>query len=83
MSRKRQKKYLKPSFFDPKGHWMVGIVWSIKGSKGNDYNVELTDGGFDCDCPGFGYHGYCKHSRAIVKQIEEAFDGRYPKFKTV
>ena len=42
---------------------MVGIVWPMKGSKGNEYSVELTDEGFECDCMGFGYHGYCKHSR--------------------
>jgi len=72
MSRKFQKKYLKPTDFDPKGHWMVGIVWPVKGSKGNEYSVELTDKGFDCDCPGFGYHGYCKHSKAVVAQVEGA-----------
>ena len=72
MSRKLQKKFLKPSAFDPKDHWMVGIVWPVKGSKGNDYSVELHDKGFECDCPGFGFHGYCKHSRAVVAQVEGA-----------
>lgn len=72
MSRKFQKKFLKPSAFDPKDHWMVGIVWPVKGSKGNDYSVELHDKGFECDCPGFGFHGYCKHSRAVVAQVEGA-----------
>jgi len=51
---------------------MVGIIWPMKGSKGNEYSVELTDEGFECDCMGFGYHGYCKHSRAVVKQVEGA-----------
>ena len=72
MSRKFQKKFLKPSAFDPKDHWMIGIVWPVKGSKGNDYSVELHDKGFECDCPGFGFHGYCKHSRAVVAQVEGA-----------
>ena len=72
MSRKFQKKYLKPKLFDPKGHWMVGITWPVKGSTGNDYSVTLDDRGFECDCQGFGYHGYCKHSRAVVKQVEGA-----------
>ena len=69
---KYKKKFLKPTSFDPEGHWMVGIVWPMKGSKGNEYSVELTDEGFECDCMGFGYHGYCKHSREVVKQVEGA-----------
>lgn len=67
---KFQKRYLKPKEFDPKGHWMVGIVWPVTGSKGNTYSVELHDKGFECDCAGFGFHGYCKHSRAVVAQVE-------------
>ena len=39
-------------------------------TKGNTYSVELHDKGFECDCPGFGFHGYCKHSRAVVAQVE-------------
>ena len=70
MSRKFQKKYLKPSLFDPKGHWLTGIIWPVKGSKGNEYSVELHDVGFECDCPGFGFHGYCKHSKSVLKQVE-------------
>ena len=72
MSRKFQKRFLKPTEFDPKDHWMVGVVWPVTGSKGNTYSVELHGKGFECDCPGFGFHGYCKHSRAIVKQVEGA-----------
>ena len=47
---KYQKKYLKPTLFDPKGHWMVGIEWPVKGSKGNEYLVTLGDRGFECEC---------------------------------
>jgi hypothetical protein len=72
MSRKFQKRYLKPTEFDPKDHWMVGVVWPVVGSRGNEYSVELHDLGFDCDCPGFGFHGYCKHSKAVVAQVEGA-----------
>jgi hypothetical protein len=74
MSRKFQKKYLKPKAFDPQDHWMVGIIWPMKGSKGNEYSVELTDKGFECDCMGFGFHGYCKHSKAVVAQVEGAMN---------
>lgn len=74
MSRKYQKKYLKPTEFSPKGHWMVGITWPVVGSKGNEYSVTLDERGFECDCPGFGFHGYCKHSRSVVKKVEGAMN---------
>ena len=67
---KFKAKYLMPTVFSPKDHWMVGIVWPVKGSKGNDYSVELHDKGFDCDCPGFTFRGSCKHSQAILKKVE-------------
>ena len=69
---KYQQKYLKRTVFNPKRHPWTGIVWPVKGSTGKDYSVELHDKGFQCDCQGFGYHGYCKHSRAVVKQVEGA-----------
>jgi hypothetical protein len=65
-------KYLKPTIFDPKDHWMVGIVWPVKGSKGNEYNVELHDKGFACECTGFSFHGKCKHSMAVLNQVQQA-----------
>ena len=72
MARKFKQKFLKPNIFDPKGHWMTGITWPVKGSTGNDYSVTLHDMGFECDCRGFGWHGYCKHSRSVLKQVEGA-----------
>ena len=51
---------------------MVGIEWPVKGSKGNEYLVALGDRGFTCECIGFSYHGACKHSKAVVKQVEGA-----------
>ena len=67
---KFKARYLVPTIFKPKGHWMVGTVWPVKGSKDNEYSVELHDKGFDCDCPGFTFRGSCKHSQAILKQVE-------------
>ena len=56
MARKFKEKFLKPSF-EPFGHIFVGTVWPVPGSKGNQYSVELTDYGFNCDCMGFPWHG--------------------------
>ena len=49
-----------------KKHWAVGTVWSALGSKGNEYQIEMKDTGFSCDCPAFKK---CKH----IKHIEELF----------
>jgi hypothetical protein len=70
--KKFAKRYLKPNLFDPKDHWMVGISWPVKGSKGNEYQVTLHDKGFECECVGFSFHGSCKHSKAVVAQVEGA-----------
>ena len=32
----------------------------MEGSTGKQYDVELTDEGFECNCQGFAFHGYCK-----------------------
>tara|TARA_X000001036_G_scaffold283232_1_gene263041 strand:- start:602 stop:823 length:222 start_codon:yes stop_codon:yes gene_type:complete len=67
---KFKQSYLKPTEFNPKGHWMVDIVWPVKGSKDNVYDVTLHDRGFTCDCPGFSFRGRCKHSQQILRQVE-------------
>ena len=72
MSKKYSAKFLKPSSFDPKNHWMVGTVWPVQGSKDNTYSVELHDKGFDCDCAGFTFRGQCKHTKAVLNKVERA-----------
>lgn len=41
---------------------------TIKGSKGNEYIVTITNGVAEhCTCPGFKYHGgQCKHLSVVV-----------------
>lgn len=73
MARKYQKKYLKPDWMNTEGHWLVGTKWPVTGSTGNQYEVEFTDKGFECDCRGFGWHGYCKHSRGVVNKLKIAW----------
>jgi len=72
MPKQFKKHYLKPTLFDPKDHWMVGITWPVKGSKGNEYGVTLHEQGFECECVGFSFHGRCKHSKAVVEQVERS-----------
>ena len=84
MARKYVKRYLKPKSFDPKHSLFNGLVWTVPSSRGDSsYSVTLHDVGFECDCPGFGFHGYCKHSKSVLKRVEEAIDGRVPQYKWV
>ena len=36
-------------------------VWTVKGSKGNEYLVTMDRGNYSCTCPGFGFRRACKH----------------------
>ena len=33
--------------------------------------LRLTDEGFECSCQGFAFHGYCKHSKAVLQKVEK------------
>ena len=62
----KSKFYHTADQINTKGHWAVGVIWSVDGSKNNVYNVEMSDRGFYCDCPAFRK---CKH----IKSVEEGF----------
>lgn len=47
----------------------MDVQWTVDGSKGNKYTVEMKDDGFTCSCPAFKR---CKHIEAIEKRICEA-----------
>ena len=72
----------KPRFFKPEGwqfknSWLEGMEWPVTGSTGKTYRVAHTPQGFTCDCQGFGFHGYCKHSKGVVRKIERAIENPY------
>lgn len=39
----------------------------VTGSRGNTYYVDQRAG--TCTCPGFVYHGACKHIRALQEKV--------------
>jgi uncharacterized Zn finger protein len=45
---------------------MIGTEWKVKGSKGDEYSVEMVDSGFTCSCPAFRK---CKHIDLIESRI--------------
>jgi hypothetical protein len=62
-------KYLKPTdLFDFKTHWAVGLEYPFKGSKGEDYVVEITTKGFTCNCTGMTFRGKCKHTESVAQR---------------
>ena len=42
--------------------------WSVKGSKGNMYDVKLSKGSYSCSCPGFGIRRTCRHIKEIKNE---------------
>lgn len=54
-------------YVNTKGHHLVGVRWPILGSKGDQYEVEMTNYGFDCSCIAYRK---CKH----IKEVEKKFD---------
>ena len=42
-----------------------GRVWTVKGSKGDEYKVTKLNGNLSCTCSGFRFRGRCKHADSI------------------
>jgi hypothetical protein len=45
-----------------------GDVWTVTGSRGDQYQVNRQGTNWRCTCTGFKYHGRCKH----VDQIQNS-----------
>jgi len=63
------KKYYKHPEINTKNHFLVANTWSIEGSKGNEYSIEMHEKGFTCECLGFTYNGKCKHVKEVTDLI--------------
>lgn len=58
----------KSEIVNTSGHHLVGVRWPVTGSRGDQYNVEMTDWGFECDCIAYRK---CKHIKEVEKKFEE------------
>lgn len=38
-----------------------GRTWTVKGSKGDEYQITEHSGNLSCTCTGFRFRGDCKH----------------------
>ena len=43
--------------------------FKVKGSKGDEYLVTLSDNHYSCHCIGFKYHSKCKHITSVKNKI--------------
>lgn len=43
-------------------------VWTIKGSKGDDYVVKYAENTYSCTCAGWRFRGECRH----IKEVEQS-----------
>jgi len=43
-----------------------GRIWTVKGSKGDEYRVTELNGNFSCTCSGFRFRGDCKHVKSVA-----------------
>ena len=43
-----------------------GRVWTVKGSKGDEYKVSEINGNWSCTCSGFKFRGACKHVQSVA-----------------
>tara|TARA_R110000772_G_scaffold2863_14_gene10536 strand:- start:5969 stop:6175 length:207 start_codon:yes stop_codon:yes gene_type:complete len=49
-----------------KGHPFVGVVWPVRGSKGDNYAVKMENFGFTCTCVAYRK---CKHIKSVEAGI--------------
>ena len=56
---------------ETRGHHLVGVVWNIIGSKGDKYNVEMVNYGFECSCIAYRK---CKHIKRVENLLADPLD---------
>ena len=48
-----------------------GRVWTVKGSKGDEYKITELNGNYSCSCSGFRFRQDCRHVNRHVESIRQ------------
>ncbi len=76
--KKFSKRYYKPEGWGPfNKSLLLGLEWTVPGSKNNTYTVTITDKGFECSCTGFTFHGKCKHITEVTERFDDELNWSY------
>lgn len=46
-----------------------GRSWTVKGSKGDEYQITELNGNYSCSCSGFRFRGKCRHEASIRSTV--------------
>jgi hypothetical protein len=46
-----------------------GRVFTVKGSKGDEYRVSELNGEYACTCSGFKFRSRCKHTESVRQTV--------------
>ncbi len=46
-----------------------GRVFTVKGSKGDEYKVSELNGEYSCTCSGFRFRAKCKHTESVRQEV--------------
>jgi hypothetical protein len=46
-----------------------GRVWTVKGSKGDEYQVSESNGEYSCTCSGFKFRAKCRHVDEVAANV--------------
>lgn len=69
MAYKARHKFLQYPGINFKNHMFSGLEWPFTGKNGEEYFVTLYDKGFGCSCPGFTFHGKCRHINYVGERM--------------
>ena len=42
-----------------------GRVWTVKGSRGDEYKITEVNGNYSCTCSGFKFRSQCRHIESL------------------
>lgn len=72
MAYKARHRYVAYPGINYRGHMFTGTEWEFVGKNDVEYTVTLEERGFSCTCPGFTFHGKCRHITTVGERMAAA-----------